>query len=108
MMIRTFALHDVPVTNIAAMERWYYRDHAPEIVRRYGPWMARFECYIPVPAPADACTYGFYNWRLTEGWWRDFPGREQHSRPSLHPSPVLVQSRGLSGSGSGYGKSPGG
>ena len=33
------------------MERWYYRDHAPEIVRRYGPWLARFECYLPVPAP---------------------------------------------------------
>jgi hypothetical protein len=55
------------------MERWYYRDHAPEIVRRYGPWLARFECYLPVHAPADAQAYGFYNWRMTEGWWRELP-----------------------------------
>ena len=50
-MLRSFALHDIPVNHIAALERWYYRDHAPEIVRRYGPWLARFECYLPVPAP---------------------------------------------------------
>jgi hypothetical protein len=31
MMLRTFALHDIPSSHIAAMERWYYRDHAPEI-----------------------------------------------------------------------------
>ena len=41
-MLRSFALHDVPVNHIAELERWYYRDHAPEIVRRYGPWLARF------------------------------------------------------------------
>ena len=72
-MLRSFALHDIPVNHIAVMERWYYRDHAPEIVRRYGPWMARFECYLPVPAPVDAQAYGFYNWRMTEGWWRELP-----------------------------------
>ena len=55
------------------MERWYYRDHAPEIVRRYGPWLTRFECYLPVPAPTDAQAYGFHNWRMTEGWWRELP-----------------------------------
>jgi hypothetical protein len=74
-MLRSFALHDIPVNDIAAMERWYYRDHAPEIVRRYGPWLARFECYLPVPAPADAQAYGFHNWRMTEGWWRELPNR---------------------------------
>jgi hypothetical protein len=72
-MLRSFALHDIPVNDIAAMERWYYRDHAPEIVRRYGPWLVRFECYLPVPAPAEAQTFGLYNWRMTEGWWRELP-----------------------------------
>jgi hypothetical protein len=72
-MIKSFALHDVPINHIAAMERWYYRDHAPEIVRRYGPWLSRFESYLPVAAPADAQEYGFYNWRMTEGWWRELP-----------------------------------
>jgi hypothetical protein len=72
-VIKSFALHDIPVNHIAAMERWYYRDHAPEIVRRYGPWLSRFESYLPVAAPADAQQYGFYNWRMTEGWWRELP-----------------------------------
>ena len=72
-MLRSFALHDVPVNHIAELERWYYRDHSPEIIRRYGPWMARFECYLPVAAPADAQLYGLHNWRMTEGWWRELP-----------------------------------
>jgi len=72
-MLRSFALHDIPLEHIAAMERWYYRDHAPEIVRRYGPWLARLECYLPVRAPADVQAYGFHNWRMTEAWWRELP-----------------------------------
>lgn len=72
-MIKSYALHDIPVNHIAAMERWYHRDHAPEILRRYGPWMSRFECYLPVHAPADAQAYGFHNWRMTEVWWRELP-----------------------------------
>jgi hypothetical protein len=72
-VIKSYALHDIPVNHIASMERWYNRDHAPEIVRRYGPWLTRFESYLPVPAPADAQEYGFYNWRMTEGWWRELP-----------------------------------
>jgi hypothetical protein len=35
--------------------------------------MARFECYLPVAAPADAQLYGLHNWRMTEGWWRELP-----------------------------------
>jgi hypothetical protein len=44
-----------------------------EIARRYGPWLARHESYLPVDAPADARAFGFYNWRVTEAWWRDVP-----------------------------------
>lgn len=72
-MIKSIVLHDIPISHVAAMERWYFRDHAPEIVRRYGPWLTRHESYLPVDAPADARAYGFYNWRLTEGWWREIP-----------------------------------
>lgn len=36
------------------MERWYHRDHSAEIARRYGPWLARHESYLPVDAPVDA------------------------------------------------------
>ncbi len=90
-MLRSFALHDVPIDRIAALERWYYRDHAPEIVRRYGPWMARFECYLPVPAPEDARAYGFHNWRMTEGWWRDLPESGTENDMCFTPPPVWAR-----------------
>ena len=72
-MLKSIVMHDIPIDAIAAMERWYYRDHSPEIVRRFGPWEARHDSYLPVDAPADARAYGFYNWRVTEGWWRELP-----------------------------------
>jgi hypothetical protein len=37
-MIRSIVVHDIPMSRIAAMERWYYKDHAPEIVRRDEFW----------------------------------------------------------------------
>jgi hypothetical protein len=66
-------IHDIDMGVIAAMERWYWRDHAPEISRRFGPWLARHESFLPVDAPADARSYGLYNWRVTEGYWRELP-----------------------------------
>jgi hypothetical protein len=72
-MIRSIVVHEIPMNNVAAMERWYWRDHAPEICRRYGPWLTRHESYLPVDAPADARAYGMFNWRVTDGWWREIP-----------------------------------
>lgn len=72
-MIKSIVLHDIPIDDIAAMERWYYKDHSPEIVRRYGPWSVRHESYLPIAAPFDARQFGFFNWRMTEGWWREMP-----------------------------------
>jgi len=72
-MVKSIVVHDIPMEDIAAMERWYHRYHAPEIVRRYGPWLQRHESYVPVVAPAEARAYGLYNWRVTEGWWRELP-----------------------------------
>lgn len=71
--LRSIVLHDIPLDDIAAMERWYHRYHAPEIVRRYGPWLQRHESYMPVPAPEEARAFGLYNWRMTDGWWREIP-----------------------------------
>lgn len=72
-MLRSIVLHDIPADDIAAMERWYHRYHAPEIVRRYGPWLSRHESYMPVTPPPEAAQFGLYNWRMTEGWWREIP-----------------------------------
>lgn len=72
-MLKSIVVHDISQYDVAAMERWYHRYHAPEIVRRYGPWLARHESYLPVQAPSEAQSYGLYNWRVTEGWWREMP-----------------------------------
>jgi len=72
-MLKSVVMHDIPIDHVAAMERWYCRDHAPEICRRFGPWLVRHESFLPVDAPADARRFGFYNWRVTEGVWRELP-----------------------------------
>jgi hypothetical protein len=72
-MIKSIVVHDIPINHIAAMERWYFREHTAEIVRRYGPWLTRHESFLPVFPPPEAQAYGFYNWRVTEGWWREIP-----------------------------------
>jgi len=61
------------MNHVAAMDRYYCEDHGPEIARRYGPWLTRLESYLPVFPPEEAWDYGFYNWRVTEGWWRELP-----------------------------------
>ncbi len=71
-MIRSIIYHDIPISDIASMERWHPL-HVGEIIRRFGPWIERYDSYLPVAAPAYAQSYGFHNWRLTDGWWREFP-----------------------------------
>ena len=72
-MLKSVVVHDIPMSQVAAMERWYWRDHAPEISRRFGPWLARLDSYLPVDAPAEARIHGYFNWRVTEGYWREMP-----------------------------------
>jgi hypothetical protein len=72
-VLKSIVVHDIPINHIAAMERWYYRDHAPEINRRFGPWLTRHDSYLPVDALAEARAHGFFNWRVTEGYWRELP-----------------------------------
>jgi hypothetical protein len=87
-MIKSIVVHDIPADALAAMERWYYREHSAEIVRRYGPWPARHESYLPVPAPPEAATFGVFNWRVTEGWWRELPEPGPRGALSFTPPPV--------------------
>jgi len=87
-MIKSIVVHDIPLDSIPAMERWYHRDHSPEIARRYGPWLARHESYVPLPAPDDARAYGFYNWRVTECYWREVPEPGPRGTLSYTPPPV--------------------
>jgi len=87
-MLRTVVLHDIPMNHVAAMERWYFRDHEPEIARRYGPYLHRLESWFPVPAPPEADAFGRFNWRLTEGTWRQMPMPGPQGQLSFTPPPV--------------------
>lgn len=87
-MIKSIVVHDIPIDAVPAMERWYHRDHSAEIARRYGPWLARHESYLPVDAPADARAFGFYNWRVTEAWWREVPSPGPQGALSFTLPPV--------------------
>jgi len=70
-MIRSIVIMNIPSMNeLPAMERWYTRYHAPEILHRFGPWLTRLESYRVVPVPPEAERYGYYNYRVTESWWR--------------------------------------
>ena len=87
-MIKSIVVHDLPIDWIPALERWYHRDHSPEIARRYGPWLERHESYIPLDVPADARAFGFYNWRVTECFWRELPKPGPQGALSFTPPPV--------------------
>ena len=60
--------------DMPAWERWYMRYHAPEVMARFEPWMMRYVSYRAVPAPEEAEVYGYYNYRLTQAWFREMPG----------------------------------
>ena len=89
-MIKSIVLHDIPWTHIAAVERWYYRDHGPEIARRFGPWLARLDSYLPVAPPVGGKAVGFLNWRVTESYWREMPapGAQGNLAFTLPPVPA--------------------
>ena len=90
-MIRSIVVHDIPADSVAAMERWYYRVHSPEFVRRYGPWLARHESYVPVPPPPEAAAFGVFSWRVTDGWWRELPAPGPQGALCFTPPPVWPQ-----------------
>ena len=87
-MIRSIVVHDIPTDDVAAIERWYHRVHAAEIVRRYGPWLARHESFVPVTPPPEAAAFGVYSWRVTDGWWRELPETGPRGTLCFTPPPV--------------------
>lgn len=90
-MIKSIVMHDIDIDSIAPMERWYWQKHAPEICRRFGPWLERHGSYFPVDASRDARTFGFYNWRVTEGIWRDIPKSGPQGDLAFSVPPVWPQ-----------------
>ena len=90
-MLRSVVLHDIDMDHVAAMEKWYWLHHSPEITRRFGPWEVRHDSYLPVDVPPEARAFGFYNWRLTEGWWREIPKFGPQGELSFTPPPIYPE-----------------
>jgi hypothetical protein len=61
-------MNDLPL-----VERWLLKDHAAESLSIHSPTLDRYVSYRAVPAPEGALAYGYYNWRVTEHWWRSAP-----------------------------------
>lgn len=90
-MLRSLVVHDIPIEDFPAMERWYFRYHAPEIACRYGPWLTRFQSWLPAPIIPAARQFGFQNWRITQGWWREIPKGGAQGTLAFTPPPVRPQ-----------------
>lgn len=61
-------LNDMP-----KMNRWLFKDHAPDTVSQNGPILERYTTYRSLPIPEGAENFGVYNWRMTEHFWREDP-----------------------------------
>lgn len=94
-MIRTMALHTVNMDQIAGCERWYWQKHAPQLYRRYGPWLTRFESFRAVPPPEAAREYGVTNWLATSGYWREIPELGSKGEMALSTPPEHAYSYGI-------------
>ena len=62
-------LNDLPV-----WERWYLRNHAPEVMARFQPWQTRYVSYRAVPTPVETEKFGVFNYRYTQTWFSELPG----------------------------------
>ena len=70
-MVKCSFILDLPSMNeLPEMERWYIRYHAPEAIGMLGAWMTRYMSYRAVPPPEGAADYGYYNYRVSELWFR--------------------------------------
>jgi hypothetical protein len=92
MKIKSYAMHQIDINDYASTEHWYYTYHGPQLARRYGPWLDRFESYRPVPAPGEAKAYGLTNYLCTVGIWNGVPERGAKGElaltsPKVHAHP---------------------
>ena len=76
-MIRSYLLVNVVSWDyLPELERWLYKDHAPDTMSQLEPILHRYVTYRAVPPPEGAEEYCYYNWRMTEHWWQESPFRE--------------------------------
>lgn len=58
--------------SMAETDRFYMRYHGPEITRLSGPWMARYQLWLPYEPPEEAVErFGAVRGRYAELWYRE-------------------------------------
>ncbi len=74
-MLRSYLLVNLidPDEYLPEMERWLYRDHAPDTLSQLAPILDRYVTYRAVPEPKGSSKFCVYNWRMTEHWWKEIP-----------------------------------
>ena len=58
-----------PAVSLDVFDIWYFRHHAPECVRFFGPWLRRYETYRAKQVPAEVDRFNPYRGRYTELWY---------------------------------------
>jgi hypothetical protein len=76
-MLRSYLVVNItdPDEYLPELDRWLYKDHAPDTMSQLAPILDRYVTYRAVPAPKGSEEYCVYNWRMTEHWWRESPFR---------------------------------
>lgn len=77
-MIKSVIMYNIKDMNkLPVLERWLYKDHAPEIISSQGPIMAQYDTYrcvyVPKGMSDDFNKLGTYNWRVINQWWHEKP-----------------------------------
>jgi hypothetical protein len=69
-MMKQIVIIDSATGDTTIGDRFYFRVHAPETVRQYGPWLARYWSYRMFNVPEEADLYNPNRGRMTEIWYR--------------------------------------
>lgn len=78
---------------------WFYmRYHGPEITRLSGPWMARYQLWLPYEPPGEAVErFGAVRGRYAELWYREEDYLDRPEMRGVTPPPFNANSARKSG-----------
>jgi hypothetical protein len=70
LMVNLRSMDDLPV-----MERWLLSQHVEDTTKTLGSLLDRYFSYrvVAMPDGESPEDWGYYNWRVTELWWRTTP-----------------------------------
>jgi len=84
--------------SMAETDWFYMRYHGPEIVRLSGPWMARYQLWLPYEPPEEAVElFGAVRGRYAELWYREADYLDRPEMRGVTQPPFLTNSNKKSG-----------